>query len=438
MTPDSTTTVKAPGFAGRVLNWYWKETGQSLGLWLLVALLSFATQIIFRRELALGEFGTLNTALAVIGMLTVPVIAVNQAFVWYLARPHPAERQSFLVALRDAKLLITETLAWAWAAISFLLLFLVLPLVYLPRFSLELFVLLNVVVGLGGFVSSAICEQKGQWRLWGSLLLASAVARVLIGVGTAGAHPWAETGLAAFLVAGFITLVPALREQGTATATERLQALRTALDFDFLLYTGATFSVLLAIFLFINADRIVAQAWFGTRTSNNIGYVNWTRFDAYQTAGLLGRSILWGTQPLLFVLFTHRSRLNRTTAASLTFFWLYLGALFSGAVTLWLLARPLCQLFCGNDFESTASFIPIFTLTMIPLGFLQGLAIFALASRRYHECFVLGGSGVAYTLLLYLVGRRPELMPAYMFGGGLVILMLALFVGVVRWGRKQP
>jgi hypothetical protein len=29
-------------------------------------------------------------------------------------------------------------------------------------------------------------------------------------------------------------------------------------------------------------------------------------------------------------------------------------------------------------------------------------------------------------------------MPPYMFGGGLVSLMVVLFVGIVRWGRKQP
>ena len=69
---------------------------------------------------------------------------------------------------------------------------------------------------------------------------------------------------------------------------------------------------------------------------------------------------------------------------------------------------------------------------------LQALGVFSLASRRYHECFVLGGCGVGYTLLLYLAGRQPQLMPAYMFGGGLVSLMVVLFVGVVRWGRKQP
>jgi len=45
---------------------------------------------------------------------------------------------------------------------------------------------------------------------------------------------------------------------------------------------------------------------------------------------------------------------------------------------------------------------------------------------------------VAYAFLQYLEGREANIMPAYMFGGGMVAVMIMLFVGVVRWGRKQP
>ena len=60
---------------------------------------------------------------------------------------------------------------------------------------------------------------------------------------------------------------------------------------------------------------MVAQHGFGGATNNNMGLVNWTAFDGYQTAGLLGRGLLWGTQPLLWVLFAQRSRQDRTQAA---------------------------------------------------------------------------------------------------------------------------
>jgi hypothetical protein len=166
--------------------------------------------------------------------------------------------------------------------------------------------------------------------------------------------------------------------------------------------------------------------------------VDWPLFDAYQTAGLLGRAVLWGTQPLLLVLFVQRSRLNKTTALSLKWFWIYLVALVAGIIFLELFHQTLSELFCGRDYLRTSHLVLVFAAAIIPLGLLQGLGVFSLASRRYQECFVLGGCSIGYTLLLYLAGRQAQLMPAYMFGGGLVALMIVLFVGVVRWGRKQP
>lgn len=421
---------------------YRQETGQSFALWAFVALLACLTQIVFRREMVPGEFGTLNTVLGVIGLMTVPVLAVPQAFAGYLTRDHGPDQLERLNALRAVVLPVTETVAWVWGGISLVLLVLTLPLLGLPRFSLNLFTLLIVFLALGGVVSGAVCRGGNQLRLWAVLLAVSAIARLLLGAGFAWPEPWAESGLAAFFLAGMITLLPALRWGATETS-KRAQAWHTvALDRDFRLYLGAAFSVLLASFLFSSADRIIAQSWIGHPSSDNLdmvkGYVDWPEFDAYQTAGLMGRSLLWGTQPLLVMLFAQRSGLNRTTAGSLTFLWIYLCALLLGSLLLTRFPEPLSRLFCGADFASTAGFIPSFAIAMVPLGLLQALGMFALASRRYHECLVLGGCAVGYALLLALVGRQAQLMPAYMFGGGLVALMIVLFVGVVRWGRKQP
>ena len=424
-------------FPRRFVRSFREETGQSLPLWAFIALTSFATQIALRRELLPGEFGTFNTALGVIGLLMVPIIALNQAFTWHLTRPHGSGQEARLEALRTSALLVTESFAWAWGVLAGLLLLFILTLLDLPRFSINLFTLLNVLIALGGLLSGVICQNTGQLRLWVWLLVSSALVRLLLALSLAAWQPWAESALGVFLVAGMITFVPALRSVD-AEASQRLKALQTALDPAFLLDLAATFSVVLAIFLFSSADRLVAQSWFGNVNENNIGYVNWPMFDAYQTAGLLGRALLWGTQPLLLALLVRRSRLDKTTADSLHWFWIYLGALIGGFVLLELFHQPLSELFCGRNYVSTSRLIPIFAMAMIPLGLLQGLGVFALASRRYHECFVLGGCSVGYTLLLYLAGRQPQLMPAYMFGGGLVALMIVLFVGVVRWGRKQP
>jgi hypothetical protein len=418
----------------RGLLFFQEQAGESLPAWVGVAALSFIAQIIFRRDFAPGEFGTLNTVLAVVGLMTVPLLAVDRAFAWYLAQNHPADQAERMAGLRASSLLVTETCGWVWGAVSVLLLFVVLRLLGLPRFSLDLFTLVATLLALAGVVSGAVCRGRKRLRFWGWLLAGSALARVLAGAGLAWSEPWAESGLAAFLVAGFITLIPAL-SQGESGAGLRMKALRSAMDRDFLRYLGATFSVLLGMFLFSSADRLIAQSWFGVVTNLNMGLVDWPGFDAYQCAGLLGRALLWGTQPLLLLMLAERSRLSQTTPASLIWFWIYLGALAAGSFLLICFQGPVSRLFCGADFFETERFVPSFALAMVPLGVLQGLGVFVLASRRFVECHVFGGLGVVYTLLLYLVGRQAQLMPAYMFGGGVLAIMVRLFVGIARWGR---
>jgi hypothetical protein len=420
-----------------VLSVYRKETGQSLVVWALVALCNGLLQIILRREMNAGEFGTLNTALGVIGLMIVPMQAVNAAFAFYFARAHPVDKSAAIETLRAAAPAVTETFAWTWSAISAVAIFILLPVLHLPRFSLELFTLLNVLVALGGLVAEAISGNGRQLRLWAGLLIAAALTRLLAGAGLARLEPMAESGLAALLLAGFVTLTPALRSREIDAKT-RLKACRDVLDGDFLLYAGATLSVLLGLFLFSSADRIIAQSWFGSAMNNNMGLVNWDQFDAYQTAGLMGRSLLWGTQPLLWMLFAQRSRLEKTRAVSLTYFWIHLGALVVGAFLLVLLNQPLCRLFCGANFQSTALFVPTFAAVMVLLGLLQALGVFALASRRYQECFVFGACSIGYAAVLFIAGRQPQSMLPFMFGSALIALMIVLFVGVVRWGRKQP
>ncbi len=437
MKVDAPPAAKQDAPVTRAFQAYRDETGQSLFWWALVALLNFITQIIFRREMHAGEFGTLNTALGMIGLMTIPVIALHQTFTLYLERPHDVSRNMRIEALRNSAFLVTETFAWIWGAFCVVLVFLLVPLLEVPRFSLRLFTLMNVLVAVGSWVSCAVCVRDKRLGLWAFLIVGAAVARLLVSAILTGQEPWAESGLAAFLIAGFVTLTPALQARETDTAA-RLSAFRAIWDRDFLICTGTTFSVLLALFLFSSADRIVAQSWFGVVNNNNMGMVNWPVFDSYQTAGLLARSLLWGTQPLLWILYAQRSPLTRTRAASLTFFWIYLAVLLLGAIVLGCIARPLSQLFCGDDFQQTALLVPSLAAAMIPLGLLQGLGIFALASKRHPECFVLGACSVGYTAVLYVAGRQPGLMPAYMFGAGLVSLMIVLFVGVVRWGRKQP
>lgn len=444
MKVEAAPAADEPHLFRRALLIYRTATGQSLGWWALIAMLNLVAQIVFRRELNPGEFGSLNAALAAVGLLTVPALAVNQAFAHYLARHHGPEQAARIEALRSASLIATETFGWIWGALCLVLVFVLAPVFDLPRFSLQLFTLMNVLIAIGSVISSAVCERGQRLFLWAWLLAAAALARVLVGWGLAAQEPWAEAGLSAFLLAGFITLIPALQARETDPAA-RWAAFGAVWDRDFLLCVGATCSVFLALFLFSSADRIVSQSWLAASP----GMISVFDFDAYQNAGLIARGLLWGTQPLLWIIFAERSRLTKTTKASIHFFWIYLAVLLLGTAFVFIASYPISSLFCGyvpRDYDSLppripteiAHFLHTLAIVMVPLGLLQALGIFALASRRHQECFTLGACSIGYALILFFFARQPELMPAYMFGASLVSLMILLFVGVVRWGRKQP
>jgi hypothetical protein len=414
----------------RALAAYRTETGRSILFWAAVALLSFAIQIVFRRLLLPGEFAIFNTLFAVAGLAAAPIVALRQALAHFSMRKD--EHAKIKNDTRDA---LVQNFTLAWAFVCALLVLPALDFLGLPRFSLGLWAFLYIFLALGAAFSADLFERQNRRKLWAVLVLFSCTVRLILAWFFAGSKPWAESALAACAVAGLILVAPLFREMRFVLDPAKVRELLR--DREFTRYLIATISIVVGTFLFTNADRIVAQPWFGEPTDNNMGVVHWGLFDGYQTAGLLGRSLLWGTQPILLLLLARRARQKRTAGDVRRLAWYYLGTLVLGAIALHQLAAPLSHLFGGENQDITAYFIPGFSFAMVPLGLLQGLGVFALASRRYPECFSFGVASLAYTLLLALVGT-PQLIQSYMFGGGMVALLFLLFLAVVRWGRIQP
>jgi hypothetical protein len=438
MKADAAPAAARPGSFAGLARTYADVAGQSALAWALVALLNLATQAIFFFEMvgpshAPGEFGVFNAALGIVGLLTIPALAVPLALRLFFARA----QSTSLDRLRDSAVILTENFAWVWGAFCVVVMVLPLPLPALPRFAVELFTLMNVLLVLGAVLSAAVCSEARQMARWALLLLIACLVRLVLGGWIMAYQPCAEAALAAYVVAGFVTLAPALRPRAVTLAA-RLGACMAALDRGFLRFGAATLSVMLGIYLFTNADRIASLSWWSTEVGGTTLRSDELRpyFDLYQGVGLLARALLWGTQPLLWLLYADRSKLNKTTFASLRFFWLYLAALVLGVLALGFLAHR------GGPLETllpSVGFIgPTFAAAMLPLGLIQGLGIFALASRRYVECFLIGGCGIAYALILVFLGDRPQNMLPYMFGASMVLLMLILFVGIVRYARKTP
>ena len=420
---------------------YEEVTGQFAVTWLLLAVLNFATQAIFFHEMsglavpgrAPGEFGIFNSALGIIGLLVLPAATLPMALRLFFARA----QSTSLDRLRESTVIVTETFTWLWAGCVLVLVLLPLPLLSLPRFSLDVFKTMNLLLLIGAVLSCVVWTQSRRQRSWALLLVAACLARMAVGGWITAYQPSAEAALAAFVLGGFVTLAPALQPR-EVTLAARLQACAAALDGSFLRFAAATFSVLLGIYLFTNADRIVALGW----TRIHVGETTLPSapaqhfYDVYQATGLLARGLLWGTQPLLWVLYAARSKLDRTTVASMKFFWIYLGALVAGAFALGALTH--FGVFADVLGPIAGEIGPTLAVMMIPLGLLQGLGIFALASRRYPECHLIGAMGIIYTIVLEIVGGRPQTMLTYMFGASVIVLMMVLLVGIIRYARKSP
>lgn len=429
-----------------------------------LALLTLLAQIVLRRELAPGEFGTLNALLGVMLVVLVPFAALSAVLRRTLA---DAKRVAW-----HGPLLNRAALGWGGACA--VLLFVALPALQLPRSTLQFFALPAMAAGL-----LAICGRPATPARWCMIIgVAAAALRLVVGAWAAADWPVAESGLGAFLLAALVAGLPALRdppESGPVRGAGKI--LRPAA-----VPALAAIGVALALALFTNADRIAAQLNLGTADPNHVAsldsggtpfvFVDYRLFDDYQAAGLVARGLLWSLLPLLGVFYARRARLARTTYESLRWFWIYLGALLLATVFL-VVGGPVAdalfnphpvaaqtaaeahhQYDGGAAYEKTAggaptpardeppsrvgALLPSFAGAFLVLGLVQAMAVFALASKRHVECLVLAACSGGYTAFLFNTGHHESLMTGVMAGGALMSLALVLLVGVVRYARSHP
>lgn len=406
----------------------------------VIGALTILTQIVLRRELAPGEFGTANALFGIAFVLLAPLAAFSLF----------ARRELAKAGAENLHQPLLNRAAIGWSIACVVVLIPTLPLLDFPRVSLHFFELLVVTTG-----ALAICARPATPIRWCAVIgIGAAVLRLGVSSWAGANWPLAESGLGALVLGALLAGLPALRDQpDPPTLSGAWKILRPSL-----VPGAAMISVGLALALFTNADRIAAQVNLGTPDSNNIVnvpgsgamFADYRAFDAYQAAALCPRWLLWGLIPLLGLLFRQRSALNRTTYASLRWFWIYLGALFIGLAFLvfggsladWVFNPPQPSGYRPSSHSWTYGpigyFLPQLAMPFFLIGLLEGIAVFALASRRHIECFVLAACSIGYTVVVFMAGHHAQIMMSVMGGAALISLALVLFVGVVRYARTHP
>jgi hypothetical protein len=419
----------------------------------IAALLTFVTQAVFSRTLATGEFGTLSAALGLVLLLGVPLSAVNQTLVHHLARFHAADQHGEIERLHLFAFAVLKITALGTGLVALAIVTIFPRLLFSFRPLLQVAVLITALTLLASTLSGALCLGLNRFRLWGLLTIASALLRFLLAIILTNRYPRAEMALAVTAVAWLITSAPVCWRQNRGRSVVKVGGV--LMQKDFLLYLTASLSVMLALFLFSSGDQIVSQYCFGSKLHGQAPAFA-SQYDNYQAAGLLGRSLIWGSAPILAVIFTHVSRepfinLQTTTplllvgeekrphrVKALQLLFLYSGTLITGAVLLQILRGFLTGLFLGHPSPAAADLVLHFIIAMMPLGMLQAVGILCLATKDFLDCFALGIGALVYTVLLRIFGDSPEHMLTSMFHGacGVILLMATIHLARRLLGKK--
>lgn len=376
-----------------------------------------------------GEYGLVLATIAFIGFLGIPLQIASQAVTHYIARFHFNQENDRLHGLLAGcrKFLLQISIGGSIIAII-----LVKPLgdyFNLPRTSLTLTALGCTILGLWGTYLTALCQGLGWFKRLALVGLLAAVLRLTFGGLTTKIWPtaeWAVAASGAMVLANLVLFCwkkyfpPATKKAISPWTPEFRQFLFISLAWAF----GSN--------CFSQGDLLVANKFFPR-----------SAMDAYGSAGLLARALPTLVGPLLAILFTHRSSSHQhhedDLREQLKLIGLYAAGLIVGAACLYALRRPALMLLHRNTPEA-AAMIARLAVTMVFVGLLQALAMWALASRWLKIALLYGGLGLAYWLILFCIGKTPaDLLRTMPMAAGIAFAILfAFWLIAMRGGKNLP
>ncbi len=86
---------------------------------------------------------------------------------------------------------------------------------------------------------------------------------------------------------------------------------------------------------------------------------------------------------------------------------IYALGLLAGAIALLVLRRFFVQIILAKAAPASVTMISPLAFTMVSVGLLQALSLWALASRWLRLSLLYGGLGLAYWLTLWCLGKSP-------------------------------
>ena len=362
----------------------------------LTGLGNLAFQCVLGRHLSgvAGQYGDANSALnglmTLLGLLpSVATFAVTHYIAHFKASDDSAQLQGLLLGCK--KLLLRLTVAGSVLAIL-----VAKPLGHFFHYgeSLMLVTLACALLGLWAALVTALCQGLSWFKRLALIGFLGMILRVLFGWFVTLKWPSAETAVLASAFALLANLVllfwkKELSLHGTPVSPWNREFVR---------YLAVSAACVIGGFFFTQGDMLVMQHYFTD-----------SERDAYATAERLAMALPMTVGPLLAVLFASRSgeRAGNIVREQFKLLGLYTLGLMIGAAALLALRGFCVKLILGKASPEAAAMIGHLALTMVFVGLLQALALWALASRWMKISLLYGGLGLVYWVALLCLGQTP-------------------------------
>jgi O-antigen/teichoic acid export membrane protein len=375
-----------------------------------------------------GDYGSANSALnAIMPLLallpSVATFAVTHYIAHFNASGDHAQLQGLLLGCK--KFLLRMTVAGSAIAIIAAW-----PLSYFFHYNVSLMVvtLVCALFGLWSALVTALCQGLSWFKRLALIGFLGVILRILFGWFVTLKWPSAETAVLASAFALLANLILLFWRKKLSLHGAPVSPWNR----EFVQYFAVSAACVVGGFFFMQGDMLVMQHYFLSGADR----------DTYATAERLAVALPMTVGPLLAVLFTSRSgeRAGNIVREQFKLLGLYAFGLAVGAAAL-LMLRDFCvKLILGKPSPDAAAMIGQLAVTMVFVGLLQALALWALASRWQKISFLYGALGLAYWLALLATGKTPaallQTMPVAA-GIAFIALFFAWCAAMKQHSRKS-
>ncbi len=372
-----------------------------------------------------GEFGAFGQTLAFVGMLGLPLSMASTAVIHHIAHfgsaKNEAQLRGLLAGCRSFLLKLT-------IAVCVLGVVLIKPLsgaFEIPRPSLTVAALVTLIIAMWSGYAGALAQGMGWFKRLAAINLGVVTVKIVFVWIVTRKYPVAETSLLGFAAGTLVTLAVFFWWKDLFGPGERLSPWNR----DFFRYLAVAAAGVGGGWCFTQSDMLVVGNYFSPADK-----------DAYNGAVRIASALHLAVSPLLLVLFTARSgaRAGKKLTGPLGLLLLYAAGLAGGAIVLFF-GRDLCvNIIFGKPFPEASAMIPHLAMTMIFVGLIQALGMWALASHWLKVGLLYGGLGVAYWVTLLGVARRAtvsgsHLNPATLLNVMPIVAAIGFVIMFIAW-----